>query len=341
MVSILIAATIILAQIYNMVVLGQVQKVDVIKPTTTNVYEYITCSGTIYDGGEYLVYSQMPIYITDVVVSVGDSVRQGDVIAYYDSTLTFENYLRNAQTITSEAFAEQTYDNYSSEIIDALGLGQYVSDFSDTQVSYFEFDENNNAIYAEQDGIIEKLNFSVDEYTQISKPLYSVRDKSSFYAIATVDEGNYSRLVKGQKVSISGSAFPEKSVSGHLQNVSMSVSKRLSGTTSISVVECLIDIDQPVDSTVPSGASVDIKIEVDCHQNAITVPYTAVSQDEKNNEYVLVYKNGTLSKRIIETDTELTASVVIKDGLNSYEYIALNPNQDIKPDTAVKAVLAQ
>ena len=110
---------------------------------------------------------------------------------------------------------------------------------------------------------------------------------------------------------------------------------------SVTFVECIIRIDQPVDSNVPSGASVDMKIEVDCHDNSITVPYTSVLQDEKNNEYVLVYNNGTLEKRIIETDTELSTSVVVKSGLKSGEYIALSPSEDISVNTAVKAVLAQ
>ena len=340
-VSILIAATIILAQIYNLTVYGKVEQVDVIKPAMTSVYEYVTCSGTIYDGGEYAVYSQTPLYITSLEVSPGDTVNAGDIIAYYDSGLTFENYVRNAQTIVSEAFAPQVTDNYSSEVIDSLGLGQYFNTVSDTHISYFEYSENGSAIYAESAGVVDKLNLSPGEYTQINQPLYSVRDKSSFYAVGTVDESNYSKLVKGQKVTITGAAFPNDKAEGYIESISTSVSKQFSGTTSVSVVECIIRIDQPVDSNVPSGASVDMKIEVDCHDNSITVPYTSVLQDEKNNEYVLVYNNGTLEKRIIETDTELSTSVVVKSGLKSGEYIALSPSEDISVNTAVKAVLAQ
>ena len=59
----------------------------------------------------------------------------------------------------------------------------------------------------------------------------------------------------------------------------------------------------------------------------ITVPYEAIRQDEENQEYVYIYKDGKAYRRNIITGTELREETEVCTGLEVGECVILQPDK--------------
>ena len=160
---------------------------------------------------------------------------------------------------------------------------------------------------------------------------YSYVMAENTYVSVLVGESNISSIEKGQKAEITGSGFKGK-YSAEVISVGKSAKKITVGTTKAVVVDVVLKIDQPDDS-IKSGFTAKAKIFTDKEENVLTVPYSAIMQ-QNDEQYVMVVKDGIAERKDVKTGRELANGCEILEGLLEGEVVITSP-QSVKNGSKV------
>ena len=162
------------------------------------------------------------------------------------------------------------------------------------QVELYEDQLAEGIVKAPISGIVTALNFDVgDTYIQ-SSPIVTIQDCSAFEVEAYIGEYDISDIEKGQRVLIKTDATGETELEGTVVFVSPTAATSLTGGDVTYLVR--ISVDTP-NERLRLDMSASLSIIVEQHENALTVPYNAVQEDEQSNTYVEVMEeDGTTTK---------------------------------------------
>jgi multidrug efflux pump subunit AcrA (membrane-fusion protein) len=128
-----------------------------------------------------------------------------------------------------------------------------------------------------------------------------------------IPERDISKIKIGQKAEIRGDAFPDKTYSAKITDISTSAAKVTAGSVTRTVVEVWAQIDG-YDVTLKNGFTARVTIKVGESEIKRLLPYEAVSQDD-SGEFVWIAENGFAVKRYIVTGDELPDGVEVVAGL--------------------------
>ena len=152
------------------------------------------------------------------------------------------------------------------------------------------------------------------------------------YVSVLVGESSISSIKKGQKAEISGSGFSGV-YSAEVISVGKSARKISMGTSKVVAVDVVIKIDEPDDS-IKSGFTAKVKIFTDKEQEVLTVPYSAVMQDDQT-EYVFVLQDDRAVRKDIKTGRELANGCEVLEGIEAGEII-ITTAQSVKNGSRVE-----
>lgn len=187
-------------------------------------------------------------------------------------------------------------------------------------------------ITAVQSGSVESIFVSKGMTVAENNQLISLIDINSLCAQLSVSEDIISEIKVGQKLTVSGNAFKNKTYDGEIKSIA-AVATNDNG--SVSVVNVTAKINNP-DEKLKPGYSCKAKIVTKKIKNALIIPSQCVAQDD-NGEYV--YKlNGSKSQKIYVKTGEITKEgTIIKEGIKKDEYIISNPQAvNGNSDVAIK-----
>lgn len=272
-----VIALIITGGLYlNMTLPGMVRnsvpKVDVIFPERIGYIPSVTCSGTVGYSQVRSIKEEMPLIIKEYLVSVGDRVDKGQTIAIVDK----------------QAVCEKLASVYSSTVSDALSLAE-LSDKIPTEVS------------ADISGVVCAVGASnelIDAGTDIAR----IGGKGALVLNVAVPERNLSKIQKGQSAMINLSSA-NGGFSGKVLKISDSTRKQYLGSVEETVADVMISIDDPSDK-LKSGDSGYAEIQTGLKRDIVTLPYSAVMQDDKS-EYIYVIEDGRAVRRDVITGLEM------------------------------------
>jgi len=162
------------------------------------------------------------------------------------------------------------------------------------QVELYEDQLAAGIVTAPISGIVTALNFDEgDSYIQGS-PIVTIQDCSAFEVEAYIGEYDISDIEKGQKVLIKTDATGDEELEGTVVFVSPTAATNLTGGDVTYLVR--ISVDTPNDR-LRLDMSASLSIIIEQHENALTVPYNAIQEDEQGNTYVEVMEeDGTTTK---------------------------------------------
>lgn len=149
-----------------------------------------------------------------------------------------------------------------------------------------------------------------------------VADLSRLRVEARVPELHAGALAAGQAANITPVAAPGQTLAATVEQVAPYAVQtfQLTGGSASATVLCTLALDAPQRGLLP-GSTVDVKLFTDRVRDAVTVPYSAVRQDE-TAEYVLVVDDsGTVVRREIETGYQLSRGVQVTRGLAAGEWV--------------------
>ena len=129
-----------------------------------------------------------------------------------------------------------------------------------------------------------------------------VGGKGALVLNVAVPERNLSKIRKGQTASLTLSSVDGK-FAGQVKSIGKSMRKQYLGAVEETVADVMISIESPSDK-LKSGDSGYAEIQTGLKRDIVTLPYSAVMQDEKS-EYIYVIENGRTIRRDVITGLEL------------------------------------
>lgn len=162
------------------------------------------------------------------------------------------------------------------------------------QVELYEDQLAEGIVKAPINGIVTAVNFDKGDSYMQGSPIITIQDCSSFEVAAYIGEYDISDIVKGQNVLIKTDATGDTELEGTVVFVSPTAATSLTGGDVTYLVR--ISVDTPNDR-LRLDMSASLSIIIEQHENALTVPYNAVQEDEQGNTYVeVIEEDGTTTK---------------------------------------------
>lgn len=143
-------------------------------------------------------------------VEVGDFVAKGQVLAEMDRVQLDQAQLklRNDETELERVRALLAQGGISQADFDALELACNVS-----RSNYRNIEEN-TILRSPVSGVVTARNYDRGDMYAMSQPIYTVQQISPVKILVAISETDYTRVKKGDKVSITADALPGKTFSG-------------------------------------------------------------------------------------------------------------------------------
>lgn len=159
------------------------------------------------------------------------------------------------------------------------------------QVELYEDQLAEGIVKAPISGIVTAVNFDEGDSYMQGSPILTIQDCSAFEVAAYIGEYDISDIEKGQRVLIKTDATGDTELEGTVVFVSPTAAANITGGDVTYLVR--ISVDTP-NKRLRLDMSASLSIIIEQHENALTVPYNAVQEDEQGNTYVeVIEEDGT------------------------------------------------
>lgn len=152
------------------------------------------------------------------------------------------------------------------------------------------------------------------------RPLIDLPDLNDIQVQILVQEGNFKRIEKGQKVIIRPEAVDGLVTTGVIENKAMA-GQILTQNSKIKSYEITVSVDS-CDSQILPGLSANCEIIINEVENTIVVPTMAIYSRD-STKIVYVFKNALFTPVLVKTDLSNSTETIVTSGLSGNETIAL------------------
>ncbi len=320
---------ILLSYIVSLIIIMQVPVVEVFTVRTREVESTVVCNGKFEYSGNQTVCSPYTGKINDIYVSEGDHVCIGDklysIIAVSDNISEYSNSTHSQEDIelvqrvlsgNPSALDEYSGDGIAVSKEDAIKTVDILSDYS---------------------GIVGEIYIAEKQSLADGDKVLNVSDSENMQIRLDVSEDKIAEIEPGQKVEISCNAIKDNSINGTVREIGNTAKQTSTTLGKETTVEVIVSVDSELDPEIKAGYTAKCSIVVDKKNNAILVPYEAVSYDDNGSEYVMCYsETGNCIKKTITTGKEYGDGVEVISGIEQGE-ILLSFSGGIEDSTFVKA----
>jgi len=345
-------AVLTLAALYIMprMVTSSIPSIYYVTPNQTTYENIVSCNGTIQASQASTIYLDSAIVAGSVYVSVGDRVEEGDLLISIDQDRTKQlslSPLYFLQELAGDTLTQQTDQIDWASLASSYGLSATVTggaeDYSQDVVKILEdigvlsYDTDvvgafapaiDGSVYAPVAGVVTDVTVRQNVPVSAGKALLTLSDDSGYKVVAQVSESDISSVNVGDGATVRGVGF-NGTYTGEVVKIYPTARKTISGTTTETVVDVEIRLDNP-DQNLKPGFTAKVEITGGDDYDLITVPYEAIRQDENNDEYVYIYEDGKIKKTLVTTGKELTNEVQILTGLKDDSIVVYNPGDIAK-----------
>ncbi len=276
--------------------------VTLIRPSIQKFSEDIYVSGTVEETARSELTVDLPLVPKNVFVELGDRVETNQLLAEVDQKATQEALMQLVGAV----------DLIPSEYRTLLaGMDLDLSLLSSVIPS---------ELRAPASGTVTSLSLVPGGAALPSSSVCTVSQTDQLRLKMLVGETEADQVEEGDLVVFQADATGTEKYTGEVSSVFPAASKTLVGTSQQTVVGTYVTIHRQ-DTRLKPGYTVTGVIKKKAAKEAMVLPYTAVSQDEENQEFVYVYENGRAIKRVISTGMEYSDGVTVLDGLSSEDLV--------------------
>lgn len=241
--------------------------------------------------------------------------REENTLTYYQARKKLEETLRKTNRDVKEvmSYLNQLSLNDIEQVSNALS--------SDQDSLILRAPASGVVLYPEKKGSDDNAGVDLSKGVVMGTPLKTgdvicaIGDLKGMSVKFKVNEVNILKLKLGQKVTVTGVAFPSLTLRGEIENIDSQASMGENGMPVFGVEVVIPDITKEVLSKVHIGMSARVQLTIET-KPVMQVPINAVSQDVNGNSSVqLQIANGNTVKTQVETGTTDLTQVVILNGL--------------------------
>ncbi len=317
---------------------GGESAVTVGEVTQEDVEEIIDVKGQVEGSEKAEISSALNYEIKQVLVSEGDRVSEGQILAVLDNEDLIDNY-KKAQLQASEA--KRIYNTklslYNEGALAKEDLLTAKSAYDEAALNVSSFNGlDNTKIKSPISGTVTRVNVTVggNPSDKEGQPMFVVENLDQLKMNVKIGEYDISKIKLGQKATISSQVLGDVTVTGEVTKISPTGEKKADSNEM--VIPVTISIDKG-DANLIAGVTAKAGILVAKSENTITVPTEALMEDAETGEtYVFVVENNTLRKVSVKTGVEAALRVeVISDKLKKGDSVVLSPTQDMTDGMSV------
>lgn len=186
------------------------QKVEVIPASRKIVPQTQVYSTTVLANVTNNIASQSAGRIRKVNVEIGDFVSAGQVLAEMDKAQLEQAYLRLKNQEVELARIKGLYEEggVSQSDYEAAVLGYDVS-----KTAYDNLEEN-TVLRSPVSGVVTARNYDSGDMYAMQSPIFTVQQITPVKVLVAVSESDYTKVSRGDKVTLEADALPGKSFTG-------------------------------------------------------------------------------------------------------------------------------
>lgn len=280
-----------------------------------DIYNSVVAPGTVDTSGIYNVVFADDTLIREVSVSLGQKVRQGDLLMK-----------REAPENRSLIFAKEI-STITDQIVSAVaeyGL------FLDNRILIPTVLSDEVLVKSPGNGVVSELNVSNNELVEGFSVAAKISDYSEYEITVELSEVYLSSVKVGQNVDITCDALPNKKYKGRVREIANEAKRRGSLVGGQEVYVPIQIALKNADGNLKPGYSVTARICTEKHENTLSLPYQCIVQDQENRELAYVVKDGEIELRRVVTGLELEKETEILYGLECGDKVIKNPLETLK-----------
>jgi RND family efflux transporter MFP subunit len=293
----------------------------------------LTLEGVVDAKSSTIATSKVPAVVSEVLVSEGQSVKKGQILARLEQSSLLKSRLEIEQQLS---FAKTLYEKQMRLWKNGIGTEvQYLSAKNQKEAlekSLNTLDANIDMynIKSPIDGSIEAVDIKVGQTAAPGMPYFKVINMSSVKVVAQVSESYSGKINKGDKVKVN---LPDlnKEIFGTVSFASKFIDP-LNRTFKVEV--SLGNIEQ-----IKPNMIAKVEIEDYANNKAISVPTNAI-QITENESFVMVLVDNsgkyTASKRSVKMGKSNNTHSEIVAGLNVDDMIIVTGFQELAEGQAVE-----
>ena len=281
--------------------------VAVVEVFTREVPQEAVYTSTVQAYAKNNIAPQMAGRITKINVEIGDFVKEGQILAEIDKAQLLQAQL---QLQNQEVELQRLKSLY-----EAGGLSQ--SDYDAIQMQYNVLKtqvENlieNTTLRSPINGVVTARNYDVGDMYAMSMPIFTVEQIVPVKLLVGISESDYSKVKKGDSVSITADAIPGKTFYGKVNRIYPTVDP----ATRTFTVEVKVDNNY---KTLRPGMFVRATINFGVNNNVVIPDVAVVKQQGSGERFVYVLnEDNTVTYQKVVLGRRMGAEYEVLEGISN------------------------
>ena len=281
--------------------------VAVVEVFTRDVPQEAVYTSTVQAYAKNNIAPQMAGRITKINVEIGDFVKEGQILAEIDKAQLLQAQL---QLQNQEVELQRLKSLY-----EAGGLSQ--SDYDAIQMQYNVLKtqvENlieNTTLRSPINGVVTARNYDVGDMYAMSMPIFTVEQIVPVKLLVGISESDYSKVKKGDSVSVTADAIPGKTFYGKVNRIYPTVDP----ATRTFTVEVKVDNAY---KTLRPGMFVRATINFGVNNNVVIPDVAVVKQQGSGERFVYVLnEDNTVTYQKVVLGRRMGAEYEVLEGISN------------------------
>ena len=310
-----------------MAVQPQAQTVKVMAASKQDVRQDGTYSATVQANALNNIAPQSGGRIQKINVEVGDFVGSGQVLAEMDRIQLDQAKLRLSNAETELGRLKQLYEQ------GGLAQSDYEAAELNYQVSKSTYDNllENTILRSPISGVVSARNYDRGDMYGMAAPIFTVQQITPVKILVGISEGDYTKVKKGDSVTLTVDALPGKTFSGTI--------KRIYPTIDPMTHTVNIEVNVPNQNReLRPGMYAKVNVTFG-HSSSIVVPDAAVVRLQGSGQRnVFVVENGIAVQREVTLGRHFDSQYEILSGLEVGEQVVVKGGSALRNGAAVEVI---
>ena len=303
------------------------ENIEIVKPMRGKAIEAVYATGIVDAVDVARVGAQAAGRIVQVLVDVGDEVKQGQALALMDD----EKGLKRKKDADARLFMAQQEQQRQATLLKRGFATQQALQKADTELQQakaasdsIEKDIRDMAIVAPIDGTIIKRDVDPGQSAPANTALFNISSTKKLRIVSDVDERDIPRVKIGTRIAAKSEAFIGEVFESNVDVI------RPVGDSATRTYR--VDSFLPDSTKLMAGMTVDVNIVLAERADALLVPSGALVREkpqggELGNAYLWVIRDGRLARQPVDVGAVSPEKAEIRKGIDENDTVAIKPNK--------------
>ncbi|MCQ2176394.1 MAG: efflux RND transporter periplasmic adaptor subunit [Bacteroidales bacterium] len=258
--------------------------------------------------------------IQKINVEVGDFVNAGQIVAEMDKVQYEQARLKYVNDSTEFGRLKSLYEEggLSQSDYDAAEMALKVSRSTLSNL------KDNTILRSPITGVVTARNYDRGDMYAMAAPIYTIQQIVPVKLLIAVSESDYSRIKKGDRVSITADAVPGLEFTGNVSRIYPTID---AASHTVNVEVRVPNQDKALRPGMYAKASVSFGVN-----NSIVIPDMAVSKQQGSGQKIVfvVDNDGIAQQRFVTVGRHFDSRYEILDGIAEGEQVVVKGNSSLR-----------